>query len=110
MFCHFRGITAAPSMSNCWPSPQILWYVPNLVGYARAGLLAAALRIGTVEPVTCCYLCLANILLDGIDGALARALNQASQPATGRHGLTCRARVICLWRRSQPEASCSHAR
>ena len=67
--------------THCVP-PQILLYVPNLVGYARVGLLAAALRVGTSDPVTCCYLCLANILLDGVDGALARALNQASLSAT----------------------------
>ena len=73
----------ASSMPTCQSPAQVLLYVPNLLGYARTGLLAAALRAGTSDPVTCFYFCLANILLDGIDGAVARALNQASCPATG---------------------------
>ena len=89
--------------------PQILLYMPNLVGYARAGLLAAVVRVGTSDPVTCCYLCLANMVLDGVDGALARALHQASLAAIGRRSLTGQACITRLWV-SFVDIWCSHVR
>ena len=69
--CHYDA-----QLHPCRPS-QILLYIPNLLGYARVGLLAAALRAGTPAPLACFNLCLVNILLDGVDGALARTLDQA---------------------------------
>lgn len=55
----------------------MLLYVPNLVGYSRLGLLGASLYTGTARPALTLSLFLVNFALDGVDGMLARALQQA---------------------------------
>ena len=55
---------------------QVLLYAPNLVGYVRLGLLGAALLTGTARPGLTVWLFIINFALDGVDGYLARALNQ----------------------------------
>lgn len=56
---------------------QVLLFVPNLVGYCRLGLLGASLLAGTARPALTVFLFLVNFALDGVDGMLARALQQA---------------------------------
>ncbi|KAK9816868.1 hypothetical protein WJX72_006323 [[Myrmecia] bisecta] len=54
---------------------QVLLYIPNIVGYVRLSLLLAACC--TKSTITL-RLFLANFLLDGLDGYLARRLQQTS--------------------------------
>ena len=59
---------------------QVLWYVPNCIGYLRCALLAAALQLGPAGAGRC-YACLcANLALDALDGWAARALDQVHSP------------------------------
>lgn len=57
--------------------PQVLLYVPNLIGYIRLLLLASAIWVGTSRAGVTYWLFAVNMLLDGIDGVLARRLQQA---------------------------------
>ena len=56
---------------------QVLLFVPNLIGYCRLGLLGASLLAGTARPALTVSIFLVNFALDGVDGMLARALQQA---------------------------------
>ena len=59
---------------------QVLWYVPNCIGYLRCALLVAALHLGPAAAGRC-YACLcANLALDAVDGWAARALDQVHSP------------------------------
>lgn len=58
---------------------QVLFYVPNVVGYARIFLLVAACSItGTTWPHVTVALFLVNFCLDALDGFLARRLCQVT--------------------------------
>ena len=59
---------------------QVLLFVPNLVGYCRLGFLGASLLTGTSRPALTASLFLVNFALDGVDGLLARALQQVCAP------------------------------
>ena len=54
----------------------MLLYAPQCVGYARIALLGAALLSGAAQPHLTVSLFLANFILDGLDGYLARTLQQ----------------------------------
>lgn len=62
---------------------HVLLYVPNLVGYARAGLLLAAAAVERSRPQLCLWLFALNFLLDGVDGTLARRLGQVRRGSWG---------------------------
>ncbi len=66
---------AVPSASAPAGS-RVLLYAPNLVGYVRVILLLASAAVMSSHPRVCLSLYLANIVLDAVDGALARALGQ----------------------------------
>mmetsp|Transcript_11161 Transcript_11161/g.16866 ORF Transcript_11161/g.16866 Transcript_11161/m.16866 type:complete len:206 (+) Transcript_11161:40-657(+) len=53
-------------------------YWPNIVGYVRFTLLAFAFSKGQESPVDFVVAYLGALLLDGLDGYLARALNECS--------------------------------
>jgi len=53
---------------------QVLLNAPNCVGWLRIALLAAA--IAAAEPLRAWWLVLIALALDGLDGWLARRLNQ----------------------------------
>lgn len=58
---------------------EVLLFVPNLVGYVRLALLAAAACLhhaAVANPHTVLVLLVISLVLDGVDGALARALGQ----------------------------------
>lgn len=55
---------------------QVALFVPNLIGYLRLVLLAAAVCTGVSAPQLTYCLFLVNLLLDGLDGIAARRLNQ----------------------------------
>ena len=58
---------------------QVLLYVPNLIGYARVGLLVASLFFALGQPVVFLALYAASFLLDAADGHAARLLDQTSK-------------------------------
>lgn len=53
-------------------------YVPNIIGYARIVLLCVAASHSTTNPLLTYWLFLVNFISDGLDGILARRLNQVS--------------------------------
>lgn len=55
---------------------HVALFVPNLIGYLRLVLLAAAFCTGVSAPQLTYCLFLVNLLLDGLDGIVARRLNQ----------------------------------
>ena len=55
---------------------HVFLFVPNLVGYLRLCLLAGSLVTGTAFPAATLILLCFNLLLDGLDGYLARRLGQ----------------------------------
>jgi len=55
---------------------HVALFVPNLSGYLRLVLLAAAVCTGVSAPQLTYCLFLVNLLLDGLDGIAARRLNQ----------------------------------
>lgn len=56
---------------------EVLFYVPNIVGYIRLSLLVASL-VAFDWPLVFLALFGISVLLDGLDGYLARKLNQTS--------------------------------
>ncbi|KAK9817549.1 hypothetical protein WJX74_004121 [Apatococcus lobatus] len=56
----------------------VVLFAPNLVGYVRLCLLASSILTGTGSPAVTVFLLCFNLLLDGLDGFLARRLGQAS--------------------------------
>lgn len=54
-------------------------YVPNLIGYARIGMAAAAYWYASTQPVLFLILYSLSFVLDAADGMAARALNQCSR-------------------------------
>jgi len=57
---------------------QVLLYVPNLIGYCRLLMFVVGLWFEPVLPGLFVALYIAQIALDGVDGYLARKLNQCS--------------------------------
>ncbi len=85
------------SLLQCRP---VFLYAPNLVGYFRLCLLAGSLLSGTRLPEVTLGLLCTNLVLDGLDGYLARRRGQVS---CGWQGQNSR-----LWRdRPLPMGSCS---
>lgn len=61
-----------------WSSTAIYWLIPNLIGYLRIVLVVIAFCICFTHPYW--FVCLygASQLLDGLDGYVARRLQQAT--------------------------------
>jgi len=57
---------------------MIALYWPNIVGYARLTLLLFGLFIVWSHPILGCICFIVNLVLDAVDGFLARLLNQVS--------------------------------
>lgn len=57
---------------------EVLGYVPNIIGYARGFLLWIAFYVAPSRPEQAFWLLLTNLVLDGVDGAVARRLKQTS--------------------------------
>jgi phosphatidylglycerophosphate synthase len=59
----------------------VLLLAPNLLGYIRLLLLMMGWALAsTQQPWAALILFALNLALDGVDGALARAVNQVSMP------------------------------
>lgn len=56
----------------------VFLYVPNCVGYVRAALVLAAAGFQGASPVAAWWLMAVAFVLDGVDGYLARRLNQVA--------------------------------
>jgi phosphatidylglycerophosphate synthase len=56
----------------------VVWYVPNLLGYARILLALVGLYLSSTNPVTTSIVWLLSASLDLVDGIVARSLNQCS--------------------------------
>lgn len=61
------------------PKTKIYFYVPNLIGYLRLILLFSGIAIAREFPLIAYMLFILNLILDALDGLLARALNQTSR-------------------------------
>lgn len=66
-------------MSATASDPAIAWYVPNVIGYARAIFTVWSLYVAPSQPVTCLVLYVLSFVLDAADGHAARMLNQCSK-------------------------------
>ena len=63
---------------------EIRFYYPTLIGYARVALcVAAAATIATAHPLVTAGLLLGSILLDWVDGPVARAYDQSTVFGSG---------------------------
>ncbi len=70
---------------------EVLLFVPNLVGYVRLALLAAAACLhhaAAASPHTVLVLLVISLVLDAVDGALARALGQVRNQAESEVQIT----------------------
>ena|SRR3990167_4532687 len=63
--------------TNLKKSP--VFFIPNIIDYIRILLLISALCVFSIRPWIAVWLFLTNSVLDGLDGALARKLNQQSK-------------------------------
>lgn len=57
--------------------PQVALFVPNLIGYFRLLLLGTTFFTGTKSCQLTYWLFVTTLLLDGLDGIVARRLKQA---------------------------------
>ncbi|EGD81690.1 hypothetical protein PTSG_02403 [Salpingoeca rosetta] len=57
---------------------RVLWYWPNVIGYVRLALTLAAVYLAWQRPILFIVLYAIQATLDGIDGYVARRLNQIS--------------------------------
>lgn len=78
MYTHIRSLVVAVMSQRKLSSQEVFFYVPNLIGYGRVVLAAAAfLLISHPRPFLALYA--ASCLLDVADGHLARQLGQCSR-------------------------------
>lgn len=56
----------------------MLWYIPNLIGYARIGLTLGALACARQYPLLCVTTYFLAFVCDELDGRAARTFNQTS--------------------------------
>ncbi|RSH85073.1 CDP-diacylglycerol-inositol 3-phosphatidyltransferase [Apiotrichum porosum] len=75
---------------------NVFLFVPNLIGYVRVILAAAALYYMPNYPRTCTVLYGVSCLLDALDGLAARALNQSSKFGAVLDMVTDRCTTACL--------------
>lgn len=106
--CFFAEHTRESSFSLAAPfkSPRltitssvdenVFLFVPNLIGYVRVILAAAALYYMPNYPRTCTVLYGVSCLLDALDGLAARALNQSSKFGAVLDMVTDRCTTACL--------------
>lgn len=57
---------------------QVLLNAPNLVGWVRIALLTAAIMVAPSNPVAAWWATVGSLVLDSVDGILARRLGQAT--------------------------------
>eukprot|EP01047_Picozoa_sp_COSAG01_P133571 COSAG01_NODE_63590_length_279_cov_0.877778_1_plen_76_part_10 len=60
------------------PGENVFVFIPNLIGYARVALLAAACYYMQWNCQGCCVCYLLSDFMDALDGHAARAWGQAS--------------------------------
>lgn len=75
---------------------NVYLFVPNLIGYTRVILGAAALTYMTTHPKFCTVAYCVSALLDAVDGMAARALGQTSKFGAILDMVTDRCMTSCL--------------
>ncbi|BGO97469.1 CDP-diacylglycerol--inositol 3-phosphatidyltransferase [Rhodotorula toruloides] len=88
------------SPSPAAPRPRtdenVFLFAPNLIGYTRVILGAAALTYMTTHPKFCTVAYCVSALLDAVDGQVARALGQTSKFGAILDMVTDRCMTSCL--------------
>jgi len=77
-------------------SENVFLFVPNLIGYTRVIMAAAALHFMSFHPKYCTVLYCISCLLDAVDGHAARALGQTSKFGAVLDMVTDRCTTACL--------------
>ncbi|KAJ3359725.1 CDP-diacylglycerol-inositol 3-phosphatidyltransferase [Allomyces javanicus] len=72
----------------------VFW--PNLIGYSRVILAAAACALMRTHPVACMWTYIVSCLLDAADGHVARYMNQCSRFGAVLDMVTDRSTTTCL--------------
>ncbi|VDB82807.1 unnamed protein product [Peniophora sp. CBMAI 1063] len=75
---------------------NVFLFVPNLIGYTRVILAAAALHYMSYHPKYCTVLYCVSALLDAVDGQAARKLGQSSKFGAVLDMVTDRCATACL--------------
>ncbi|KAL0229556.1 hypothetical protein GEMRC1_014173 [Eukaryota sp. GEM-RC1] len=77
-------------------STKVYFYVPNLIGFARVVLSLLCFKWAFTDFKICATMYFISFLLDGIDGHVARLLNQTSQFGAVLDMITDRFSTTCL--------------
>ncbi|KAL4912461.1 CDP-alcohol phosphatidyltransferase-domain-containing protein [Aspergillus aurantiobrunneus] len=75
---------------------NVFMFIPNLIGYFRVVFAIASLYYMPYHPRTCSPLYSISCLLDALDGAAARFLNQSTRFGTVLDMVTDRCTTTCL--------------
>ncbi|OJJ06384.1 hypothetical protein ASPVEDRAFT_200308 [Aspergillus versicolor CBS 583.65] len=75
---------------------NVFLFIPNLIGYTRIIFAVASLHYMPYHPRTCSLLYSISCLLDALDGAAARRLNQSSRFGAVLDMVTDRCTTTCL--------------
>ncbi|KAL4867084.1 hypothetical protein BDV12DRAFT_171924 [Aspergillus spectabilis] len=75
---------------------NVFLFIPNLIGYTRIILAFTSLYYMPYHPHTCTILYSISYLLDALDGAAARHLNQSTRFGTVLDMVTDRCTTTCL--------------
>ncbi|GJN88786.1 hypothetical protein Rhopal_001755-T1 [Rhodotorula paludigena] len=88
-----KSVSTAPAPRT---QENIFLFVPNLIGYTRVLLGAAALTYMPTHPKFCTVAYCVSALLDAVDGMAARALGQTSKFGAILDMVTDRCMTSCL--------------
>ena len=77
-FLSYTNIFIALQSYSTSPMHKVLFYWPNIVGYIRIALISFAFSKGTHNPVVFVLAYLLALILDAVDGYLARRFDQCS--------------------------------
>ncbi|GAA5867562.1 hypothetical protein JCM8547_001220 [Rhodosporidiobolus lusitaniae] len=88
--------TSSPSEPRPKTAENVFLFVPNLIGYSRVILGAAALVYMPTHPKFCTVAYCISALLDAVDGQAARALGQTSKFGSILDMVTDRCMTSCL--------------
>lgn len=88
--------TPSPAPQRPRTNENVFLFVPNLIGYTRVILGAAALTYMPTHPKFCTVAYCISALLDAVDGQAARALGQTSKFGAILDMVTDRCMTSCL--------------
>ncbi|KAL4786702.1 CDP-alcohol phosphatidyltransferase-domain-containing protein [Aspergillus varians] len=85
-----------PSHTVVNKQKNVFLFIPNLIGYSRIILALASLHYMPYHPRTCSLLYSISCLLDALDGAAARHLDQSTRFGAVLDMITDRCTTTCL--------------